>query len=52
MLNHISLQKIEEAIRSGAWDDLPNKGQPLNLEEDAHLPEELRLGHKILRESK
>ena len=51
MLNHIAVQKIEEAINSGAWDNLPGKGQPLNLEEDAHLPEHLRLGHKILRDA-
>ena len=44
-------EKIEEKVRSGEWDNLPGQGQPLPLEDDAHIPEHLRLGYKILRDA-
>ena len=43
--------KIDEAIRSGEWDDLPGKGQPLHLEDDSDVPEHLRLANKVLRDA-
>lgn len=30
-------------------DDLPGMGKPLRLEDDSHLPPELRLAYKILK---
>ena len=30
-------------------DNLPGKGQPLELEDDSQIPEELRLAYKILK---
>ena len=42
-------QKILEAIRRGDLDNLPLKGQPLPREEFGDVPEELRLGFKILK---
>jgi hypothetical protein len=52
LLDEIAKQKIEEAIQSGEWNNLPNKGQKLNLDEDPNTPEHLRLGNKLLRDAK
>lgn len=41
--------KIREAVLSGEFDNLPNKGKPLNLDDMAHIPEELRAGYTILK---
>ena len=40
---------ILEAIREGAFDDLPGAGQPLKLEDDSNVPEDLRVAYKILK---
>ena len=45
----IAERRIIEAIREGAFDGLPGKGQPLKLEDDYHIPEDLRIVHKILK---
>lgn len=45
----IAEERIRAAQREGAFDNLPGKGQPLDLEEDAHVPEELRMAWKILK---
>ena len=42
-------RKINEAQKEGAFDNLPGQGEPLKLEDDSHLPEDLRLAHKILK---
>lgn len=41
--------KIREAMRSGEFDNLPNKGKPLNLDDTAHIPEDLRAAYTILK---
>ncbi|HMK66646.1 MAG TPA: DnaJ family domain-containing protein [Thermodesulfobacteriota bacterium] len=45
----IAERKIQEAIRKGELDNLPGKGKPLDLEDESHIPEELRLAYKILK---
>jgi hypothetical protein len=45
----IAERRILEAIREGAFDDLPGAGQPLKLEDDSHVPEDLRVAYKILK---
>lgn len=42
-------RKIQEAIRNGEFDDLLMKGQPLPKEDLPNVPEELRMGYKILK---
>lgn len=42
-------QRIQKARRDGAFDNLPGKGAPLQLEDDHHIPEDLRLTYKILK---
>jgi len=37
------------AIRRGEFDDLPGQGQPLILEDDSAVPDELRVGYRILK---
>jgi hypothetical protein len=41
--------RIREAIEAGHFDDLQGKGQPLNLADDSHIPPELRMAYKILK---
>jgi hypothetical protein len=48
-LDQLIEQKIREAMRQGEFDNLPGSGQPLQLEDDSHLPDDLRLAYKILK---
>jgi hypothetical protein len=36
-------------MKDGAFDDLPGRGKPLALENDSHVPEDLRIAYKILK---
>lgn len=49
IFDKIAEQKIREAMENGEFDDLPGKGKPLALEDDRHLPQDIRLAHKILK---
>jgi hypothetical protein len=42
-------EKIQDAIRRGEFDNLPGRGEPLELEDDSHLPDDLRIAYKILK---
>ena len=42
-------RRIQEAQSRGEFDNLPGRGKPLELEDDSHVPEELRLAYKILK---
>jgi hypothetical protein len=48
-LDLLAEQKIAEAIERGELDDLPGAGRPLELDDDALVPEELRLAYRILK---
>ena len=41
--------RIKKAQRRGEFDDLPGAGKPLELTDDRHIPEDLRLAYKILK---
>ena len=45
----IAENRILEAIEKGLFDDLEGKGQPLKLEDDSHVPPELRMAYKIMK---
>jgi hypothetical protein len=45
----IAEKRIKEAIDNGMFDDVPGTGKPLALEDDSHVPEDLRIAHKILK---
>ena len=42
-------QRIKEAQERGEFDNLPGHGKPLDLEDDSHVPEDLRIAYKILK---
>ncbi|HEA68575.1 MAG TPA: DUF1992 domain-containing protein [Desulfobacterales bacterium] len=41
--------RIKQAQKKGAFEHLPGSGQPLSLENDHFVSEELRLAYKILK---
>lgn len=41
--------KIREAIKNGDLNNLPGSGKPLDVEDLSHVPEDLRVGYKILK---
>jgi hypothetical protein len=41
--------RIKEAQERGEFDNLPGRGEPLHMEDDSRIPEDLRLAHKILK---
>lgn len=45
----IAEERILDAQRAGAFDDLPGKGKPLKLEDLSWVPEELRIGYHVLK---
>jgi len=49
IFDKIAEERIREAIEHGEFDDLPGRGKPLKLEDDSHLPADLRLAYKILK---
>ena len=42
-------KRIQEAQKRGDFDNLPGKGEPLSIEDDSHIPEDLRVAYKILK---
>lgn len=47
----IAEERIKEAQRNGAFDNLSGKGKPLDLEDLSWVPEDLRLGYYILKKA-
>lgn len=45
----VAEEKIKEAMRRGEFDHLPGKDMPLPPDDMAGVPEELRLGFKLLK---
>ena len=43
----IAEQRIREACERGDFDSLPGAGKPLELEDDSHIPEDLRMAYKL-----
>lgn len=41
--------RIAEAIEKGELDNLPGAGKPLTLDDDSHIPPELRMAYRILK---
>jgi hypothetical protein len=48
-LDAIVEERIKSAQQEGAFDNLPGKGKPLNLDDDSGVPEDLRLTFKVLK---
>jgi hypothetical protein len=49
MLEFLAERKIADAVSRGELDNLPGAGRPLELKDDALVPEELRLAFRILK---
>lgn len=48
VIQSIAERRIEESMAKGDFDDLPGRGRPLELEDDSHVPPELRMAYKVL----
>lgn len=48
-LYRLAENRILEAIEAGLFDDLQGRGRPLKLEDDTHIPPELRMAYKIMK---
>lgn len=42
-------QRIEQAIRDGAFDNLPGRGKPLDLAKDPFVPDDQQMAFKLLQ---
>jgi hypothetical protein len=42
-------QRIRTAMAEGHFDGLPGRGRPLALDDDALVPEDLRLAYRVLK---
>jgi len=42
-------ERIRKAQKKGAFENLEGAGKPLNLKDDSHIAEDLRLAYKILK---
>ena len=49
IVDNIAEAQIRRAIERGELDDLPGAGKPLVWEDDALVPEELRMANRVLK---
>jgi hypothetical protein len=42
---------LNDAMRRGDFDNLPGAGKPLRFEDESHVPHELRMAHRLLKEN-
>lgn len=49
LLDRLAEEHIEAAIRRGEFDALEGAGQPLAIEDESLVPEELRVAYRLLR---
>ena len=47
--SHLAEQRIREALKQGEFDNLPNAGRPLNLEDYFSAPADLRMAYSLLK---
>ena len=45
----IAEQRISAALERGELNNLPGQGLPLHLDDDNHVPPDLRMAYKVLR---
>ncbi|ALR78347.1 DUF1992 domain-containing protein [[Enterobacter] lignolyticus] len=51
LLDQWAERHIVDAMRKGELDNLPGSGEPLALDDDSHVPIELRAGYRLLKNS-
>lgn len=49
LIDQLAEARIQEAIQRGELRGLPGEGQPLRLEDDSAIPEELRAAYRLLK---
>ncbi|HGF0772442.1 TPA: DUF1992 domain-containing protein [Kluyvera georgiana] len=49
LLDQWAERHITDAQRRGEFDNLPGQGEPLMLDDDSAVPEELRSGYRLLK---
>lgn len=49
LLDQLAEQRIDEALKAGAFDNLPGAGQPLPEEDWTGVPEEERAAYRLLK---
>lgn len=49
IMDKLADERIREAMKRGEFDNLPGRGRRLPMEDDQHIPEDLRLAYKILK---
>lgn len=49
LLDQWAERHIIDAQSKGEFDDLPGTGKPLTLDDDSHVPTELRAGYRLLK---
>jgi hypothetical protein len=47
--DRIADRKIREAMQEGAFDNLPNHGRPVDLDEYFTWPEDIRMAYSVLK---
>jgi len=51
LVDELAEQHIQAAMAKGELSNLPGSGKPLQLDDDSHVPPELRAGYRILKNS-
>ena len=51
LIQRFAEEKILAAIERGEFEDLPGQGKPLVLDDNSLVPEELRAGYRLLKNS-
>ncbi|WP_437611139.1 DUF1992 domain-containing protein [Erwinia sp. V71] len=51
LIEQLAEQHIADALRRGELDNLAGEGKPLVLDDDSHVPEELRASYRLLKNS-
>ena len=49
LLDALAERQIHDAQARGEFENLPGRGEPLTLEDDALIPEELRAAYRLLK---
>ncbi|MBY5930082.1 DUF1992 domain-containing protein [Halomonas sp. DP8Y7-3] len=49
LLDQLAETRIQKAQQEGAFDNLPDRGKPIELDDDSMIPETLRAGYRLLK---
>jgi hypothetical protein len=48
-ITDLAEERIRMAMQEGVFDELPGRGQPLDLGDDSLVPEDMRLAYRVLK---